>query len=1648
VWKGFIIRKAAMAQNNSASAPHRRSSGWRGRQSQEVARHRWQRSTGDGVPFWAREPWRSLRIAAWFATAAGLAALLLFYLLYAPERTPVLTVVATDYNWPLPPNAWATEDHANLRELDGETLVLHDLSEAWRSKERGLAQLTTQLVEAHRRQGSLEPIVIYLSLHGAVDGAGRACLIPPASNSQDSETWLPLADVLAAIDAAKLPPRQPKLLVLDCSRQLVNWNIGLLASGLADALTAEVNAAQVPGLVILNSAGLGERAIASPELRGSVFGHYFRLGLAGAADRRSAGGNGNGRVSLHELARYLVEEVDGWTKHHLASRQQPLLVPGNAADFEVAVGMRTSSWQTLLERTERIERGVPAVPASTLSQHWRAVDQLRKSFPWRFDPVAWRTLEQQLLWLEELSQAGSAYTVEAKSLNDSLTAQLAELESRQRSAQERPSIGAYDGLLERVPPTALPPAGSSLEFAVFWGTLAPDQQRSLAQALEVCQQAPSEANLAAAAAAIEQAGLPGSTIEQGLVHLWQRFHVPALWPDATLLSRTLAARLAAERLAVPVASTEGIGIPGDPRAHAWLRPQLATLNQTCRILEDAVLAGPGQRDLDAELTVAAAEIQRCEELAEELAGAYALRDRLWAELAYHAQWATRLEFDPDRQQTADALVRQTLLPLIADGLALEARLSNATTDENADPAAGRSAEANSAALEAAREVREGWGKLESEWLQTLSRLQSAEMTAQSVAEIDAALASPLVPADARQRLSQKRADIASDLATRYAQEEAGNDPPAAVSKAAPRHRERLSAWGEHPLLSMLAIDVEQVEEQLELAAAGEQIRQELRTLALADLTNPNAGVPSVRARSTGWKPAAAADLSALGRAESRVRVASGLWFDPPVSDPVRRLQRAELQQLCLASARRALDDFYGPVRPGAGEGLFAIAAAGYLKAAEQLAPAVPATQVQIDDLRQLLARRRIAALESLAVQASDLLLVEQATSISSTIDVSERPGGSGADLPPGELAVFLADQAGRIGTDAWTIKSPPAAAADKGPLLLAATTTIASATVADRGPHLQAIATLRGNDFAAPLLLRSPGGTRVEFTRPMLGPPQVTVLGSQLKSASLAFVLDCSNSMGKPAYQEGPDGAARPQTPRLDVAKGALRSMLAEIADQGTARIGVRFFGHRVGWSTVEDNKLLRQTAWPGEIPAELRPYADVESVLPLGRFDSTAAGLVSDKLAAALPWGETPLYLAISQSLAEFGTEDEDLQRCVIVITDGENYQFNPPESFQRTADQIIAEARRAEAAIFIIGFNVSEEAASAEAEFDRIATETGGRYLPASGATAFLRQVDSLLQPGDFRVTGTGGAVERAPLGEVVTLPQPTTREAWTVAYDGLTESIEVDGGERIELAVSQGDRRLRVPPFQNPRLVSLVSAEGTATSLAAGLHRAVRSQEEMTFPISLQDQQGRFVARPREMWVEIVPRMPAADEQPAPYIFYDAPFQPGTPVPLVRLPASNWPSGAARAVVQMWVRDTPAQPADRVLLSKVADLVPSASAGFPIAGVPGVAYQARTFRGPGGQFTVGLVERHGADSPGVGSVKVALSPPADHVVHQFDGADRVVLHTFTYRTPPENLAERLEIRFTTRAAVLAGARRLAQETEISVSDRADLIELAAPQ
>ena len=253
----------------STSAPNGPSARrpWRGAAPKETPQHQWQqegKSAAAAHTAWRRR--RKLIIASLFAGSGLLLALLVWNLLYAPVQTPLIAIAATGYDWPLPPNAWATEDVAALAALDRRTVRLTDLSSEWRTADRGLARLDEELKRIASRNGRSRVVILYLSMYGALDGAGQPCLIPPGASPQDSSTWLKLADVLQRIKTAGVPNSLHKLLVLDGSRELVNWNLGQLGGGFAEALPAALEEAQIPNLAILNSARGGEAAIASSAL--------------------------------------------------------------------------------------------------------------------------------------------------------------------------------------------------------------------------------------------------------------------------------------------------------------------------------------------------------------------------------------------------------------------------------------------------------------------------------------------------------------------------------------------------------------------------------------------------------------------------------------------------------------------------------------------------------------------------------------------------------------------------------------------------------------------------------------------------------------------------------------------------------------------------------------------------------------------------------------------------------------------------------------------------------------------------------------------------------------------------------------------------------------------------------------------------------------------------------------------------------------------------------------------------------------------------------------------------------------------------------------------------------------------------------------
>ena len=474
----------------------------------------------------------------------------------------------------------------------------------------------------------------------------------------------------------------------------------------------------------------------------------------------------------------------------------------------------------------------------------------------------------------------------------------------------------------------------SLPLAQYLGTIDAAAARTLAAQLTTCRQTPGDTTLRSALAAFEQVNLNGSLTESSLVERWRRYFVPAQWPDAQVLGDVLQARLSAERLATPVA---GGNFAGDERAHAWLRPDVAALDRLCRKLEDSAVLGPQAGDLQTLRTDAANAAEQADEVAQNnatcsrSATSYGLRCRTWPN-----GWPGRKR-QPATQEQADLAIRQTLLPLIADGLTLESQLVRIEpTAEDAEP--GWTADA------VADEVGQRLTKLGEQFRAATKALQSAAASSQAVADIDAALAAPLVPWDTRQQLRQKKLDLLADLVGKY--RENGNRPTPDEKKDAAQpaaqaiaHAERIATrWPQHPLVRFAARVPAAEAKDGEFASLEDRIRRQLLTLSQSDLTHLHADSgPATTPPAAAEDEAAEAGLNDWCQAESLVRTAAAIWFDPPGIDPVESLRQADLQQLLFWQARRALDDFYGPAVDG-GEPLFATAATDYLNAAKAIAP--------------------------------------------------------------------------------------------------------------------------------------------------------------------------------------------------------------------------------------------------------------------------------------------------------------------------------------------------------------------------------------------------------------------------------------------------------------------------------------------------------------------------------------------------------------------------------------------------------------------------------------------------------------------------------------------------------------------------------------
>jgi hypothetical protein len=166
---------------------------------------------------------------------------------------------------------------------------------------------------------------------------------------------------------------------------------------------------------------------------------------------------------------------------------------------------------------------------------------------------------------------------------------------------------------------------------------------------------------------------------------------------------------------------------------------------------------------------------------------------------------------------------------------------------------------------------------------------------------------------------------------------------------------------------------------------------------------------------------------------------------------------------------------------------------------------------------------------------------------------------------------------------------------------------------------------------------------------------------------------------------------------------------------------------------------------------------------------------------------------------------------------------------------------------------------------------------------------------------------------------------------------------------------------------------------------------------------------------------------------------------PAPVENWVAESWPRTADRAEVRAWLKFRATNPDWVVKLSQAANQLPANGTGASLEGLSGVTYQVRTRRGDGAAspYRVAVIERHGDDSSGLGSVKVELFPKPTRVIHRFDPENHLATHVFELDDADEQSIGNYELHFTRRENFQREALQLAEPVVRQVSDTSDVIQ-----
>jgi hypothetical protein len=1454
-----------------------------------------------------------------------------------PRRTPLLIISAVySPDWEL--NPWAAENRQLLGQLDGHNLTVLQAGDGTLIS-NGLWSQFDELIEQAVAQDKETPLLCYVNLHGVVNDHGEPCWVAPKSPVDDSRTWLPIWDVLTHLDQ-ELGPGHALTLMIESSRVSDSAPAAAGSLQFSQALRSmledrcrQLTFSQLNVLVSSESGGTPS------DWHGHCdpFTRELARGLHGAADRESSSGNADDFVDFHELAEFVRSQVQQWSLTHRGTDQSVWSWSyGNSAPrlaWTLSRPFRQFESQLLPTSQDRAE----------VVEIWTRIGDLHAQNPWHRFPGRWNELCRYMLTFESAVFGGSAAREQAPALR---TATLRRLDWLEQELQPGKRVVPIEALLARSQ------AGVWNEFSrsPTWDTL----QSLIANRSSATGELPS---CPPVLAVLSQDRTNACWTQEIILARYAKLRAEvALKQAANLeLKSTLIQSKWNDLLAIQTKIDDGLITASDWGSCEAMLSEYEAASQHWSDVQRQTLAHTTGRDkLLSQLPALASLLLSSHSASSmeipatsQLSGADSLQLQSQMDVPHGTT-----SVDPVGQSLEEHLALEDRIVLLA---LRAARTMDVLCNGDSEQDLRGLTELDSAYAELVSLQSQLWldttragNQVNSAHQRQLEQLTCSTwfpgefVTSAGMGELRVKARQRLYDWESELDFSAQQATQLMDLA--HESNVTGNEGGGSVASDADvlcflaacltrrSSQQGLDAADYRALLRSARTYTGEPKATPEAESRErriEHVRQSCNSRLAAGIFGTLANDEIVAGE---YEQAAQLRLFEFASETTHEFWALPTWNDRPYFAWVTTaaLQEAtdidglrEIHSNAISSADRAAKSIklvsvdkkeQIPIPRGANPGT-------NRRPAEYHAPSGPLETIQ-ETVRQLeLAAHNAFKTSTVWLPKFNGSVVDQVTNH----PIDEQWISQVGVVPTDEFVYLPAGTATVSIRDGESIVRSPVAIDHE---FVGTTVELAVDWINSRSPELadtgEVSVNFRGHHFPSELDMRPYGGciTSVRFSTDETA--SLNIHDSATGHRRRTFILDCSASMFEPADVEerrdveGSENdtavASRSSAlTKLDAAKLALVSILRALRDQGD-EVCIILYGHRVSQGTAEQGTLLQtryHAAFP--FPHTIKAFEDVETILPMGRFGNRECMQVEQRLAAVLPWGQTPLFLSLMQAM-DLGDSKSDLTpHDIVVISDGKNYQFNPTEDKRATETEVIAQAQAAHATIHVIGFGVpADEASETNDQFRQLAEATGGTAtMQIADASLLTRRLTELNSAAEYRVRLLDGTTQVGRVNQPLSLPSPSVANSpIAVVFSDKTFFVPLNAGAAYQFHVNSLRNLVAIPyTAGRPKFGRLATANDQLTSLEVGVHEPKWQNGDVEWTVSWQSSAGEVAERPHYVLLEITPlnsdeeRNSGKGVNPPSYLMVDASWAAGYSVPVLRFKSESWPASCRRARVSAW-------------------------------------------------------------------------------------------------------------------------------------------------